>query len=142
MSVTIFRRHPRRAEALANGNLIDVTKIAREDSFRLPTAITRRAWEASIAPISRDAVAAPNPTNADRVRWLLRTAHNEIQKRWNEVLTRLEFTVSREREPTSPNATPVIIVATTDDAGIPTLTIGLPEEFGMASTLDLGSKSR
>ena len=137
ISVTVFHRYPQRAEALANGELLDVNEIAREDTFRLPTAITRRAWAATIAPISGDLRPELGPTNANRIHRLLRTAHNEIQKRWKEELTRLEFTVSQEREPTSSEATTVIIVATTKDARNPTLSIGLPEEFGMNSNDDV-----
>ena len=130
MSVTIFHRHPQRAEALNSGDLIDVTEIAREDSFQLPTAITRRAWESAIEPQSDDAIPALNLANSDRVRELIRTAENQIRRRWDEELTRLTFTAPGHGECTSSRRATLIIVATTDNAGKPALTIGLPEEFG------------
>ena len=131
--MTIFHRHPQRAEALTSDDLIDVTDIAREDSFQLPTAITRRAWETSIAPQSDDTVPALSSANADQLRELLRTAESRIQKRWGEELTRLAFTAPGNGEDTSSLRTTLAIVATTDNTGNPTLTIGLPEEFVIGS---------
>ena len=130
MSITIFHRHAQRAEALASGDLIDVTEIAREDSFQLPTAITRMAWESAIEPHSNGTLPALNLANSDRVRELIRTAENQIRRRWDEELTRLTFTAPGHGECTSSHQATLIIVATTDNAGKPALTIGLPEEFG------------
>jgi hypothetical protein len=39
-----------RAQAIADGELVDVSTIAREAGFRFPTAITRALW-ADIAAI-------------------------------------------------------------------------------------------
>jgi hypothetical protein len=39
-----------RAEALADGVLKDVTKLAREAGLRYPTAITAAAWAAAVEP--------------------------------------------------------------------------------------------
>ena len=36
-----MQRNPRRAEALGNGNQVDVSDIARDGFFRLPTAVAR-----------------------------------------------------------------------------------------------------
>ena len=125
MSVTVFQRNPQRAAALANGELIDVSEIARNDTFRLPIAVTRRLWVAVIEP-QRDDSGDTSEQNASwRVRQLLRTAQNEIQKRWEEELKRIAFPVRHDGATTT-----VIIVATTDDDGKPTVTIGLPDEFG------------
>ena len=38
-----------RAEALADGVLVDVSETAREAGFVLPVALTRAAWDACVA---------------------------------------------------------------------------------------------
>lgn len=124
MTFTFMQRHPRRFEALASGELIDVTAIAREDTFRLPIAITKRAWETAIALPHDASDETLDEAAAGKVRLLLRTAFNEIQKRWEEDLKRIVFPFPHNGDPTN-----VIIVATTDNDGEPVLTIGLPEEF-------------
>ncbi len=124
LSFTIFQRHPQRAQALASGDLIDVTAIAREDTFAWPTAITRRACDAAIALQRVESEPVIVQDNADRIRQLLRIAHDEILKRSALDRTRLEFTVPVEKR-----ATTLILVSTTDNDGNPALTIGVPEEF-------------
>ena len=133
MTVTIMQRNPKRTQAHENGDLIDVSEIAREDTFVLPTAITRRAWHAVIAR----PVAIANPTidrgTADLVRHLLRFAHREIQRRWREDLQQLEFDLPNKERPFDKATTSVVIVSTVDDEVQPALTIGLPEEFELTS---------
>ena len=130
MTVSIFRRHPQRAAALENGELIDVTEVAREDTFTLPVAFTRRAWHAVIAPGANSLTESSDQNEEAHVRHVLRIAYNEIQNRWDEDLTRLQFTVPQHQATPSLNPTTVIIVSTTDDDGNLSLTIGLPGEFG------------
>jgi len=43
-----------RAEALADGTLIDVSETAREAGFRVPVALTRAAWFDCVAWTAED----------------------------------------------------------------------------------------
>lgn len=43
-----------RAQALADGVLVDVSDIAREAGFRVPVALTRTAWEDCVAWSAED----------------------------------------------------------------------------------------
>ncbi len=43
-----------RAQAIADGNLIDVTETAREAGFRVPVAITAAAWADCVAWSAQD----------------------------------------------------------------------------------------
>lgn len=43
-----------RADMLADGNLIDVTTMAKEAGFKFPTGITRAAWEDCVAWTEED----------------------------------------------------------------------------------------
>lgn len=128
MSVSVFIRHPRRAEAIANGELIDVSACARDDPSVLPTAITKRTWETAIEPKGGFSEETYKVQVTRKVRLLLLTAADEIEKRWDEKTTRSVFTFQPDSDPLD-----VIIVATTDNDGKPAITIGLPEEFNHSS---------
>ena len=133
MTITITQQRLQRAQALENGDLVDVSEIASEDTFVLPTAITRQAWDAVIArPLT-----ITNPPidqgTADLVRHVLRYAHREIQRRWREDLQHLEFDLPNEERPFDKATTSVVIVSTVDDEDQPALTIGLQEEFELTS---------
>jgi len=43
-----------RAQMIKNGELMDVTKMAKEAGFKVPVGITRTVWEAYIKPTSDD----------------------------------------------------------------------------------------
>ena len=136
MSITIFQRHPQRVAALENGDLVDVTDITLEGKrlFTQPIAVTRAAWDAVVVPSREESDDSYGQADIARARWLLQNAEHQIRKRWNEDLTRLEFSMSPNGDFSSTNATTVVIVATRDDKGDPALTIGLPEEFGSVSS--------
>jgi hypothetical protein len=43
-----------RAEAIADGTLVDVTETAREAGFKFPTAVTSGVWAGVIEPAEQD----------------------------------------------------------------------------------------
>ena len=134
-----MQRNPQRAQALENGELFDVSVVAREDTFVLPTEITRQAWFATLDRQHELTNWTMDIVTVNQVRQLLRYARREIKKRWREDLSRLTFEVPSIDQSTDTRVTTVVIASTTDDAGEPALTIGLPEEFGITSADDVAS---
>lgn len=64
-----------RAEAIADGTLVDVTETAREAGIRHPTALTREVWEAYVA-LSPAAIEAGNDERGRLwdILWMFRCA--------------------------------------------------------------------
>ena len=131
--MTNFHKHRQCAQALENGDLVDVTDVARE-LFVLPTAVTRRARLAAIDPESKTPRPQRGPDETDRIRRSLRYAYNAIENRWREYLNELEFDVPHDAETPPAGATTFVIATSVDENGQPALTIGLPDEFRLDST--------
>lgn len=74
--IVIFRYS--RADALADGVLIDASELAREAGFRYPVALTSAAWHASVAVSPSDPV------------------HDETGRLW-DVLNVLRFSIPAAR---------------------------------------------
>ena len=51
-----------RAEALADGVLVDVSGLAREAGIRYPVAVTRRVWDEVVTPRAEDRPAGQSET--------------------------------------------------------------------------------
>ena len=132
--MTIFQHQPQRALALANGDLVDVTAIARDGLFVLPTAVTRRAWVAAVTSSRKTPLDEQRHDETERIRRLLSCAFNAIQNRWREDLQRLEFDLPTHPGTPPSDATTFVIVTTADDNGQPALTVGLQDELGAVSS--------
>lgn len=71
-----------RANAIADGELVDVSDIAKEAGFRLHVAVTRNVWEACVAWNHLDNKAQVNQDESGRlwdVIWMLRCAINSFK---------------------------------------------------------------
>lgn len=119
-----------RADALADGLLVDVTKIAREAGFRCPVALTQAAWS--------DCVAWPeNVTDRKRVMqdeqgrlWdVLFMAMHAARRGSNS--SRVTFTVLRipvDGGATTPTPATLEMIIGPGDRGEMVITIGQPGE--------------
>ncbi len=120
-----------RAEAIADGVLIDVTETAREAGILFPVAVTRSAWEEYVEPSSHDKKRWGQDIQGrlwDTI-WMLRTAirgrnqtencRSEPSKLYFEVYYRLHGFLRR---------IPLKALCGPGDDGSPVITIMLPEE--------------
>ncbi len=114
-----------RAQAIADGTLVDVTAQAQEVGIKLPTALTREVWEAYVAlsDVARDA------GNDERGRlhdilWMFRCAAVRAPKDASELLFELLVVTDR------PEPTLVMLKAICGpgDDPRPVITILLPEQ--------------
>ncbi|MEN9576558.1 MAG: hypothetical protein RL514_4413 [Verrucomicrobiota bacterium] len=118
-----------RAEAIADGVLLDVSPLAREAGFKIPVALTVGLWAAYGAP---DKTPASDPGTVWDVLWMLRCAaigilpaklvcHPHGETLWFE----LELT---PRGKAAPERVLLKAISGGGDAGEPVLTILLPHE--------------
>jgi len=118
-----------RAEALADGVLLDVSPLAREAGFQIPVALTVGLWATYGAP---DKTPAGDQGTVWDVLWMLRCAaigilpaklerHPHGETLWFE----LELTL---RGKTQPELVLLKAISGPGDAGEPVLTILLPHE--------------
>jgi hypothetical protein len=118
-----------RAQAIADGNLIDVTDTAREAGFRLPVAITAAAWADCVAWSAADSQWQTCQDEAGRlwdVVWMASFAARG-GKDAQQLLFRL-YRVPRGGRGVQPRlATLRMIIGPGDDAA-PVVTILLPDE--------------
>lgn len=118
-----------RANAIADGVLVDVTTVAREAGFNFPVALTRAAWEKCVAWTDDD---------NDRKD----TAQDEAGRLWDVLFlaaryckgaasSRIYFSVyavPRDGKGTRPLNTPLTAVCGPGDKAEPVITIMLPGE--------------
>ena len=114
-----------RAEALADGVLIDVTEAAKEAAFKIPVALTTTAWAKCVA-------VPPGITGEDEagrlwdVLWMLLIAIRTHGAGGAEIRYRLPV-----RSDTSDSEPPLVelkAVCGPDDSGAPCVTVMLPDE--------------
>lgn len=119
-----------RAQAIADGVLVDITETAREAGFQRPVAMTDAAWNDCVAWSDTDTAA--------------QTYQDESGRLW-DVLTMAMFAIRRQRTPVqmlnfellrvprdghsaqATTATLKLMIGPGDD-GMPVLTILLPSE--------------
>lgn len=119
-----------RAEALADGILIDVTETAREAGFRVPVALTNTVWNDCVAWTDEDSARVVHQDEAARlwdVLWMALVA-----ARRQPDASRLTYELLRvRRDDTSPEAAKVRLVLDIGpgDDGQAVITIGFAEDF-------------
>lgn len=115
-------RHPAltRAQAMAAGELVDVSLSATLASFRVPVAVTSTVWRSCV---QYDAQA---PATEERVWTVLFSAFGAIRKKARRT-NRASFTVYVERDQ-SPLAIELLAVVEPGDRGEPVITIYLGSE--------------
>lgn len=112
-----------RAEAIADGVLVDVTKLASETGFRLPVALTRAVWERYV--VVPDGVSGQDETG--RLWDVLWMTHLAAKRFGDRSTTPVELYVRNSDEA---EATLVTLKAMCHpgDSGEPVVTILLPDE--------------
>jgi hypothetical protein len=119
-----------RAEALADGVLIDVTETAREAGFRIPVALTSTVWSDCVAWTDQDSARVVYQDEAGRlwdVLWMALVA-----ARRQPEASRLTYEMLRvQRDDTSPKPTKVRLVLDIGpgDNAEAVITIGFAEDF-------------
>ena len=119
-----------RAQALADGMLIDVSAAARRAGIVVPVAVTEAAWRDCVAWSEADSVRQVPQEEAGRL-WdllfLARVALAQINGYGGEVRYKLRR-VPRDGQSVRASATRLKLVLGPGDAGEPVLTVMLPEE--------------
>ena len=119
-----------RAEALADGVLVDVTETAREAGFRVPVALTSAVWNDCVAWTKEDSARVVYQDQAGRlwdVLWMALVA-----ARRQPEASRLTYDMLRvRRDGTKPAPTKVRLVLDIGpgDHGEAVITIGFAEDF-------------
>lgn len=118
-----------RAQAIDDGELIDVTEIANEAGLKVPVALTREVWDAYV---SWDESDTNNQTYQDEsgrlwdVVWMLRMASHRY-KNTSTALYEL-FVVPRDGRSFRPKKVQLKAVISGGDHGEPVITVMLPNE--------------
>ena len=112
-----------RAQALADGVLIDVTPTAAEAGFRWPVALTRAVWERCVR-VPEGVACQDEAGRLWDVLWLLRCAAG----RGAGAEVRFGVHVRNDNRERTPPLVRLKAVAGPDDDGTPCITVMLPEE--------------
>lgn len=117
-----------RAEALADGVLIDVTETAREAGFRLPVAMTTGVWSEAVAWSDDPLLLLPvGQDEKGRLRDVLMQACLAARRARDESV--LTFDLLRVTDPaTRPQKITLRMAIAPGDGGEPVITILLPGE--------------
>lgn len=112
-----------RSDALADGQLIDVSAAAKEAGILFPVAVTAAVWHGSVA-VPR---ACPEQDEAGRLWdlvWMLRYAIQSLTQSDSTLL----FVVLIQNDEQGPKEVTFKAVCGPGDAGEPVITIMLPSE--------------
>lgn len=119
-----------RADAIADGVLVDVTATAREAGFRVPVALTQAAWGDCVfwsAEDNTDGIYQDESGRLWDVLWMA-----SLSARSNKGVSQLSFVVLRiPRGSTTGEPQPVSLLMDIGpgDQGEPVVTIGFPQDF-------------
>jgi len=119
-----------RAQALADGVLVDVSQTAREAGFRWPVAMTRAAWEDCVAWSEDDSRRQVHQDESGRlwdVVWMAMNAIRRSSGDGSQTLYQL-YRVPRDGECNEAQLVTLKLVAGPGNAGEPVITIMLPQE--------------
>lgn len=118
-----------REQAIADGELIDVTETAKQSGFTIPVAVTRAVWEETIAWTSNNSAKQTHQDQSGRlsdVMWMLYLACRRSKGE-----TCLVFGVSvipRDGKSRKPVLVKLKSVIGGGDEGEPVITVMLPSE--------------
>jgi hypothetical protein len=119
-----------RADAIADGTLVDVTETAREAGFRVPVALTRTVWGDCVDWAPEDNEGAVYQDESGRLWDVLWMAG--LAAKANKDAERVAFKMLRvPRGARIEQPTPVTLLLDIGpgDDGEPVVTIGFPEDF-------------
>jgi len=111
-----------RAEALADGVLVDVSELAAEAGFRIPVALTCGAWQQSVA-VPQSCIQQDETGRLWDVLNVLRYA-----ARRNGETDQIQFPVVVQNSRDQLETITLIAVIRPGDDGLPVLTVMLPGE--------------
>ena len=127
-----------RAQAIADGVLVDVTEMAKEAGFKWPVAITRSAWEDCVEWSNEDSERQVHQDEAGRLWDLLWLAISAIHLAASNTRKGIPqdpslmffelYRVPRDGKSTRPRMTRLKLVAGPGDNAEPVITIMLPNE--------------
>jgi len=113
-----------RAQAIADGVLVDVTEQARQSGFKLPVAIGDNLFNGYIVP--PDGLEGEGQSLEGRLHDVFEMLKAAASCRWNE--SRVTFEVIFLMAPRMIQKVLILAVAGRGDNGEPVLTICLPED--------------
>ena len=114
-----------RAQAIADGVLIDVSTLAKEAGYRWPVAFTDHLWHDYVVPPLD--LAAEGQSISGRLWDVLNVIKYSIVQ--SKDATRLSFSVLFAMEPgKAPIPVELVSIAGPGDDGLPTITVMLPED--------------
>ncbi|MGK7345029.1 MAG: DUF6573 family protein [Candidatus Nitrospinota bacterium M3_3B_026] len=127
-----------RAQAIADGVLVDVTEMAKEAGFRWPVAITRTAWEDCVAWSEEDCERQVHQDESGRtwdvlymaihaMRLAVSNARRGVPQDPSLLFYELDR-VPRDGKSVRPRKARLKLVAGPGDNGEPVITIMLPNE--------------
>ncbi len=119
-----------RAQAIADGVLIDVSATAKEAGFRWPVAMTEAAWLDSVEWTTADTAAQGHQDEAGRL-WdvLVMAAHAaRTASQPREQLLFSLYRVPRDGRSQQAQLTTLKLMLSTGDEGEPVITLLLPHE--------------
>lgn len=113
-----------RAQAIADGVLVDVSELAREAGFKIPVAVTAGVWAECVA-------VPPGVLGQDetgRLWDVLVLLHYAIRKSGGGDLVDFSVHVRKDNEERTPPLVPLYAVCGPGDDAEPVVTIMLPHE--------------
>lgn len=119
-----------RAQAIADGVLVDISETAREAGFRWPVAVTAAAWADCVEWSEEDSRRQVHQDESGRlwdVLWMAFVAIRGNATGESQLAYQL-YRVPRDGETVEARLTTLKLVAGPGDAGEPVVTIMLPQE--------------
>lgn len=118
-----------RADLIADGLLVDVSKVARLCGFRIPVALTAAAWVDCVAWTKDDSLAQCHQDEGGRlwdVLWLAQRA--AVAAKDASVITFELLRVVRDGESLMPSPAALTMMVGPGDNGEPVITVKLTDE--------------
>jgi hypothetical protein len=119
-----------RADAIAEGTVVDITETAHEAGFRVPVALTRTVWGDCVHWGPDDNAGPVYQDEAGRLRDVIWMAARAAKA--NPEAERVAFKllrVPRGSRTEQPSAVTLLLDIGPGDAGEPVVTIGFAEDF-------------
>jgi len=120
-----------RAQALADGVLVEVTTMAKAAGFKWPVAMTRAVWEECVAWTEHDSEAQGVHQDQDGrlwdVLWMAHCAIRSTKTGGNELLYQL-YRIPRDGNAREAELTTLKLVVGPGDHGEPVITLLQPDE--------------
>jgi len=118
-----------RAQALADGTLMDASALASEAGFRIPVAVTAVAWSDCVEWDAEDERSDASQSETGRLWDVLSVAHSVAQGHGDDNMLSFQVNrIPRRGQAIRPTVTLVMVIGPGDDQE-PVITIGFAEDF-------------